>query len=60
MRSNMADRLYTATLFVLFQFTLLTGILLLPVAMVTERFGFRLPIDSAVEGLNEAYEQSQS
>ena len=55
----MAARLYTATVFALYQLTLLAGIVLLPVAMVTERFGFRLPVDRGVEGLNEAYEQSQ-
>jgi len=56
----MADRLYAATIFALYQLTLLAGIVLLPVAMVTERFGVPLPIDRAVEGLNEAYEQAQS
>jgi len=56
----MAPRLYTATLFALYQLTLLTGIMLLPVAMVTERFGVRLPMDRAVEGLNRAYEQSRA
>jgi len=55
----MAARLYTATVFALYQLTLLAGIVLLPVAMVTERFGFRLPVDRAVNGLNEAYDQSR-
>jgi len=55
----MAARLHTAAIFALYQLTLLTGIVLLPVAMVTERFGVRLPVDRAVEGLNQAYEQSR-
>jgi hypothetical protein len=55
----MAARLHTATIFALYQLTLLAGIVLLPVAMVTERLGVRLPIDRAVTGLKDAYERSQ-
>jgi len=55
----MAARLYTATIFALYQLTLLAGIVLLPVAMVTRRFGVRLPIERAVDGLNDAYEQAR-
>jgi len=55
----MAARLHTATIFALYQLALLAGIVLLPVAMVTERLGFRLPVDRAVAGLNDAYEQSR-
>jgi hypothetical protein len=56
----MAARPYTAAIFALYQFTLLAGIVLLPVAMVTERFGVRLPVDRAVEGLNQAYTGRQN
>jgi hypothetical protein len=56
----MVARLYTATLFALYQLTLLLGIMLLPVAMVTERFGFRLPMDRAVSELNKAYDQASA
>jgi len=56
----MAGRLYTATLLALYQLTLLAGIVLLPVAMVTEQLGVPLPADRAVNGLNEAYEQSRA
>jgi len=56
----MASRLYTATLFALYQFTLLAGIVLMPVALVTKRLGIRLPIDRAVATLNDAYEQSRA
>ena len=55
----MAARLHTATIFALYQLTLLAGIVLLPLAMITERFGVRLPVDRAVDGLNDAYEQAQ-
>ncbi|WP_276271685.1 hypothetical protein [Haloarcula litorea] len=54
----MESRLYAATLLALYQLTLLAGIALLPVAMVTERLGLRLPIDRAVTGLNERYERA--
>ena len=56
----MVSRLYTATLFALYQLTLLAGIVLLPVAMVTQRLGVRLPVDRAVATLNDAYEQSRA
>ena len=56
----MAARLYTATVLALYQLTLLAGIVLLPVAMVTERLGVRLPVDRVVEGLNDAYDQSRA
>jgi hypothetical protein len=51
------DRITRATLLVLYQLTLLAGILLMPVALVTERFGLRLPIDRAVRRLGNAYER---
>jgi len=56
----MASRLTTATLFALYQLSLLAGILLMPVALVTQRFGFRLPVDRAVASLNDAYEQARA
>jgi len=51
------ERIYSATLLVLYQLTLLTGIMLMPVALVTERFGLRLPVHRAVRRLGNAYEQ---
>ncbi len=51
------ERIYRATLLALYQLTLLAGILMLPVAMVTQRLGFRLPIHRAVRRLGDAYEQ---
>ncbi len=53
------ERLYRATLFALYQMTLIVGIALLPVALLTRRVGVRLPIDRAVLGLKEAYERRQ-
>jgi hypothetical protein len=56
----MAPRLTTAALFALYQLTLLAGIVLMPLALFTQRLGFRLPIDNAVATLNDAYEQSRA
>ena len=53
------ERLYRATLFALYQLTLITGILLMPLALATSRIGVKLPIDRAVLRLKEAYEASQ-
>jgi hypothetical protein len=54
------ERLYHATLFVLYQVTLLCGIALLPLALLTRRVGVRLPVDRAVLGIKEAYEMRRS
>ncbi|MFC7059288.1 hypothetical protein [Halovenus salina] len=51
------ERLHHATLFALYQITLLCGIALLPLALLTQRVGFRLPVDRAILGVKEAYEQ---
>jgi hypothetical protein len=52
------QRLYRATLFALYQFTLLVGIVLMPLALVVKRIGIRLPVDRAVLGLKSAYERA--
>jgi hypothetical protein len=54
------QRLYRATLFALYQFTLLVGIVLMPLALLTQRLGLRLPVDRAVLGLKSAYEQARA
>ncbi|MFC7077155.1 MULTISPECIES: hypothetical protein [Haloarcula] len=53
-------RLYSAAVLALYQLTLLLGIALLPVAMVTERVGLRLPIDRLVTQLNSAYDRASA
>jgi hypothetical protein len=52
------ERLHQFALLVTYQLTLMAGILLLPVALLTERLGVRLPIDRAVTGLKRRYEQT--
>jgi hypothetical protein len=54
------ERIYRALVLAMYQLTLLMGILLLPVAVVTRRLGLRIPVDRAIERLNEAYETSTS
>jgi hypothetical protein len=55
----MAPRAYTAALFVLYQLSLLAGIALLPVALLTRRFGVTPPVHRAVDRLGEAYERAR-
>ena len=52
------ERAYRVTLLAMYQLTLLVGILLMPLALLTERLGLRLPVDRAVLGLKEAYERT--
>lgn len=53
------ERIYRATLLVLYQLTLIAGIALMPVAMITDKLGVRLPIHRLVRRLGNAYEQAQ-
>jgi hypothetical protein len=53
------ERLYRATLLVMYQLSLIAGIALLPVALLTRQVGFQLPIDRVIMGLKESYEQTR-
>lgn len=55
----MNARLHRATLFALYQLTLLAGIALLPLAVVARRVGLRLPIGTAVTAVGDAYEHTE-
>lgn len=52
----MKDPLTRATLFVLYQLTILVGILLLPVSVVTRRLGLTLPAGRVVDTFGNIYE----
>jgi hypothetical protein len=52
----MTNPLARATLFALYQLTILVGIVLLPVSLLTRRFGLTLPAGQLVETLGETYE----
>jgi len=54
------ERTYRATLLVLYQLTLLVGILAMPVAMVVRRVGLRVPLHRVVRRLGAKYEQASS
>lgn len=54
----MIRRVHRATLLAMYQFTLLVGILLMPLALATQRFGLRLPLDRAVLGVKQRYERT--
>ena len=56
----MVSRLYRATVFALYQLTLMVGITMLPLALVAKRLGVPLPFHRAVTRLGEAYERTQS
>jgi hypothetical protein len=54
----MIETAYRGTLLALYQFSILLGILLLPVALVARQAGLRMPMDRVIERLDEAYENA--
>jgi hypothetical protein len=52
----MFTHLERATVFVLYQLSLLTGIVLLPMALVMRKVGLSLPINRVIDRLEAAYE----
>ena len=54
----MASRLYRALLLSLYQLSIISGIALLPVALVTRQLGLSLPIGRLVERVGRAYENA--
>lgn len=54
----MAQRLYRATLLVLYQLSIALGIALLPIALLTRRVGLPIPIHRVVQRLGAAYEKA--
>ncbi|WP_246982161.1 hypothetical protein [Halorientalis marina] len=54
----MESRLYRGTLLALYQFSLLLGITLLPIALVARQFGVALPVHWMITRLGEAYEET--
>jgi hypothetical protein len=49
-----------ATVFVLYQLSLLAGIALLPVALLMRRVGVSLPVHRVVDRLETAYEHTKT
>ncbi|PSQ19078.1 hypothetical protein BRD00_02185 [Halobacteriales archaeon QS_8_69_26] len=56
----MIERLRHATLFVLYQLTVLVGIVAMPVALALGRFGLTPPVHRAVDSLGEALEETRA
>lgn len=54
----MIEPLQRATLFALYQTSIVLGIALLPVALLAQRGGVTLPIGRFVDRLGRAYEQA--
>jgi len=54
----MAPRPYATVLFVLYQLSLLAGIALLPLAVLTRQVGVDLPAHRLVRRLGEAYDRA--
>ncbi len=56
----MEARLQSRLLFALYQLSLMVGIALMPVALVTSRFGFTLPVHRVIDRLGSAYERTSA
>jgi hypothetical protein len=54
----MESRLVRTTLFALYQLSLLIGIVMMPIALVTRQVGFTPPIHRLVARLGNAYERA--
>lgn len=54
----METRLQSGLLFALYQLSLMFGILLMPLAFLTSRFGVTLPVHRVVDRLGAAYERT--
>ena len=55
----MIKRTYRATLFALYQMSIILGILLLPVALAARQAGISIPLHQLVDSLGEAYDDAQ-
>jgi|GEM_PF-838831 len=54
--SAMKTRLASATLFALYQLSLVTGLLLLPIAVLANRVGVTIPVHRLLDRVQHAYE----
>ncbi|MFB6096392.1 MAG: hypothetical protein ABEJ74_03275 [Haloferacaceae archaeon] len=51
---------YRVSTYVLYQLTLLVGIVMMPVALLARRLGLRLPIRNLIEATGRAYENASA
>ena len=54
----MISRVYRATLFALYQLSILIGIVALPLALATRQVGFSLPVHRLLGRVEGAYENA--
>lgn len=54
----MFESTYRLGLFTLYQFALVFGILLMPVALLARRIGLSLPIGEMIDAIDNAYERT--
>jgi hypothetical protein len=54
----MASSLYRGAVFALYQFSVLLGIMLLPVALAARQVGVTLPVHKVIDRLGAAYENA--
>jgi hypothetical protein len=54
----MFETTYRLGLFTLYQFALVFGILLMPIALLARRAGVTLPVGELVDAVGNAYEQA--
>ena len=57
-RLQMTNSLYRASVFALYQITVVLGIALLPIALVANRAGIPFPIGRLIDRLDSAHEQT--
>jgi hypothetical protein len=56
----MESQAYRAVVFALYQFSIVLGITLLPVALVANRAGVPFPVGRLIERLSQAHEEAAS
>ena len=54
----METYLFRASLFVLYQLSLLVGIVMLPIALIARRAGVQIPVHRLVTRLGDAYDRT--
>lgn len=54
----MRSHLHRATVFVLYQLSLLTGIVMLPVALAMRKVGLTVPVHRVIDRVADAYERA--
>ncbi len=55
----MKSRVHHATLFALYQLCIVLGIVAMPLALATRRFGVTIPIHRLIKDVGDAYEAAQ-